>query len=299
MAKCAPPPHGRSTWRPADQPTTRRSTWIACMVFFKKAPNLVNIPATTTTKTFPKVLRYEWESYCDTNGGRHMGGILRYKWEEYWSISLSWEPSGTESTAIQIGGVLRYKLEVYCNTFLRSSGGSGFWRSSENPCGSACCCLWAGLRVAMWITHVGGKFSDGVRVRFRVQFQAVKVPIFGGFPLESPTEKAKPPQSSSKGNFFVRVRFGEVSSTVEEVVRVRFCCLLSWKTKTGNTGRTVLGHRPKFRHGLPEKSLMLRCGGTRFRAASEPRSSFPCFLCKKQGKRPNSKAYHLNRSTLY
>ena len=31
------PPHGRSTWRPADQPTTRRSTWISCMVFFRKA----------------------------------------------------------------------------------------------------------------------------------------------------------------------------------------------------------------------------------------------------------------------
>ena len=30
------PPHGRSAWRPADQPTTRRSTWISCMVFLKK-----------------------------------------------------------------------------------------------------------------------------------------------------------------------------------------------------------------------------------------------------------------------
>ena len=48
-------------------------------------------------------------------------------------------------------------------------------------------------------------------------------------------------QSSSKGNFFVRVRFRGVPSTVEEV-RVLFCCLLSWKTNTGNTGRTVLGH---------------------------------------------------------
>ena len=35
------------------------------------------------------------------------------------------------------------------------------------------------------------------------------------------------------------------SSTVDEVVRVRFCCLLNCKTNTGNTGRTVLGHRPK------------------------------------------------------
>ena len=32
--------------------------------------------------------------------------------------------------------------------------------------------------------------SDGVRVRFRVRFQAVKVPIFGGFPVENPTKKA-------------------------------------------------------------------------------------------------------------
>ena len=29
--------------------------------------------------------------------------------------------------------------------------------------------------------------SDGVRVRSRVRFQAVKVPIFGGFPVENPT----------------------------------------------------------------------------------------------------------------
>ena len=56
--------------------------------------------------------------------------------------------------------------------------------------------------------------------------------------------RSKPPQSSSEGTFFVRIRFGGVPSTVEEVVRVRFCCLLSWKTNTGNTGRTVLGHRP-------------------------------------------------------
>ena len=32
--------------------------------------------------------------------------------------------------------------------------------------------------------------SDGVRVQFRVRFQAVKVPIFGGFPVENPTKKA-------------------------------------------------------------------------------------------------------------
>ena len=32
--------------------------------------------------------------------------------------------------------------------------------------------------------------SEGVRVRFRVRFQAVKVPIFGGFPVQNPTKKA-------------------------------------------------------------------------------------------------------------
>ena len=34
-----------------------------------------SIPVTTTTKIFPKVLRYKWEAYCNTNG--------RYEWEEY------------------------------------------------------------------------------------------------------------------------------------------------------------------------------------------------------------------------
>ena len=35
-----------------------------------------------------------------------------------------------------------------------------------------------------------GLHSEGVRVRFRVRFQTVKVPIFGGFPVENPTKKA-------------------------------------------------------------------------------------------------------------
>ena len=35
------------------------------------------------------------------------------------------------------------------------------------------------------------------------------------------------PQSFSKGDFFIRVRFGGVLSTVEEAVRVRFCPFLS------------------------------------------------------------------------
>ena len=35
-----------------------------------------------------------------------------------------------------------------------------------------------------------GHVSGGVRVRFRVRFQAVKVPILGGFPVENPTKRA-------------------------------------------------------------------------------------------------------------
>ena len=40
-----------------------------------------------------------------------------------------------------------------------------------------------------------GPMSGGVRVRFRVRFQAVKVPIFDGFQVENPTKQ--PPRSSS------------------------------------------------------------------------------------------------------
>ena len=41
--------------------------------------------------------------------------------------------------------------------------------------------------------------SDGVRVRFRVRFQAVKIPIFGGFPVENPTKKANRLKALLKG----------------------------------------------------------------------------------------------------
>ena len=37
---------------------------------------------------------------------------------------------------------------------------------------------------------LGRDKSGGVQVRFRIRFQAVKVPIFGGFPVENPTNKA-------------------------------------------------------------------------------------------------------------
>ena len=55
--------------------------------------------------------------------------------------------------------------------------------------------------------------------------EAVKISVDSQ--LESFTQlRRQPAQSSSKFNLFVRVRFGGVPSTVEEVVRVRFCCLL-------------------------------------------------------------------------
>ena len=40
----------------------------------------------------------------------------------------------------------------------------------------------------------GDVFSGGVRVRFRVRFQAVNVPMFGGFPVENPTINAPVPK---------------------------------------------------------------------------------------------------------
>ena len=139
--------------------------------------------------------------------------------------------------------------------------------------------------------------SDGVRVRFRVRFQAVKIPVFGGFPVENPTkktnclkallspdppilaflEKARVFFPKSKG-FYLRgtpkilwkerknaqkskenrktkkarkskkariggsgrrISLSEYSLEGFEVrlrrlSGVRFCCLLSWKTDTGN-----------------------------------------------------------------
>ena len=83
---------------------------------------LGNIPVTTTTKIFPKVSRYKWEAYCNTNGRRtaiQMGGVL--------TVFPFPQSVGAPK-------VLRYKWEAYCNTngrciailFLRSSGGWGF-----------------------------------------------------------------------------------------------------------------------------------------------------------------------------
>ena len=79
-----------------------------------------NIPVTTTTKIFPKVLRYKWEAYCDTNG-RHTA--IQFFGRSTDRIPFPQSVGAPKALQFVIGGVLQYKLEVYCNTFLRSSGG--------------------------------------------------------------------------------------------------------------------------------------------------------------------------------
>ena len=59
------PPHGRSTWRPADQPTTRRSTWISCMILFKKAKKSMWIGVL-------------WAGLRDSMWIAHVGGKFRH-----------------------------------------------------------------------------------------------------------------------------------------------------------------------------------------------------------------------------
>ena len=71
--------------------------------------------------------------HCDTQWRRivmYMGGVLRCYWGGVLKVFPSLQAQGTENTAIRIGGALQYKLDVYCSTFVRSSGGWGFWRSS-------------------------------------------------------------------------------------------------------------------------------------------------------------------------
>ena len=87
--------------------------------------------------------------------------------------------------------------------------------------------------------------SGGVRVRFRVRFQAVKVPIFGGFPVENPTKKANRLKALLRGislseygseGFRVRLRrlseYGSVAYLVERP---------TWETQAEQYSDTVLG----------------------------------------------------------
>ena len=63
-----------------------------------------NIPVTTTTKIFPKVLRYKWEAYCNTNGGAY--------------CNTDGRSTGSIPFPQSVGApkVLQYKLEAYCDT---------------------------------------------------------------------------------------------------------------------------------------------------------------------------------------
>ena len=74
--------------------------------------------------------------------------------------------------------------------------------------------------------------SDSVRVRLCVRFQTVKVPIFGGFPVENPTKKANRLKALLRGislseygweGFRVRLRrlseYGSVAYLVERPTR--------------------------------------------------------------------------------
>ena len=69
--------------------------------------------------------------------------------------------------------------------------------------------------------HCLEAISDGVRVRFPVRFQAVKVPISGGFPDENPTKKANRLKALLRGISLSEYGSEGFRSTVEAVVRVR------------------------------------------------------------------------------
>ena len=92
-----------------------------------------------------------------------------------------------------------------------------------------------------------GLNKNTVRVWFRVRFQAVKVPIFSGFPVGSPTDKATA-SKLSKVEFLcpsmVRSGFRARLSWLSEYGSV--ACLLRRKTYMGNTGKIALGHRPSL-----------------------------------------------------
>ena len=86
-------------------------------------------------------------------------------------------------------------------------------------------------RRALWV-FLRLRNSGSVRVRFLVRFPAVKVPTFGGFPVESPTNKATAPKPNLRGislseygsgGFRVRLRrlskCGSVAYLVERPTR--------------------------------------------------------------------------------
>ena len=103
----------------------------------------------------------------------------------------------------------------------------------------------------------GGYLSDCVRVRFPVRFQAVKIQIFGGFPVENPTKKANRLKAllrvislSEYGSEAFRVRlrglseYGSVACLVERPTRETQAeqysdtVLIShWAAKFGQDGR--------------------------------------------------------------
>ena len=45
--------------------------------------------------------------------------------------------------------------------------------------------LWAGLRVAMWITHVGGKFRHGLLEKSLTSVKMQEMPHFGPQKMQS------------------------------------------------------------------------------------------------------------------
>ena len=49
-------------WIPRDKSQGWQTNWNLTSL-------MGSIPVTTTTKIFPKVRRYKWEAYCNTNGG--------------------------------------------------------------------------------------------------------------------------------------------------------------------------------------------------------------------------------------
>ena len=82
---------------------------------------------------------------------------------------------------METGLVFLFTVEIQFGLFcLRWKIGLAFL-----TCGSAPSRNWM-AQFRLWFPQRSG----GVRVRFRVRFQAVKVPIFGGFPVENPTKRA-------------------------------------------------------------------------------------------------------------